>query len=161
MKRVFHPNSTNAGNVNGGAENRAGLSGKARPYYGKCNGGSQNRRLAACATGYGTKINGMHPRWREGYVLTQLASNKTFETKQREKRIKDPSKFVAVRKKSSLCFVQLTRNLNDTVFRLDRAAERTKLKGRRYDLDGLADSHAAAVRHIVITAPKTIGRMKR
>jgi hypothetical protein len=63
-------------------------------------------------------------------VLRHLASNKIFETKQREKRIKAPSIFVSVRKKSVVCFLQLTRNLNDTMFRLERVAERTKLKGR-------------------------------
>src|ERR1700723_1655183 len=106
------------GNGNGGAEKRAGLNAKARPYNG--NGGNQKHRLAAAATSRKAKFD----------TRTQLASDKTFERKQHEKRIKDPSKFVAVRKKSSLCFVQLTRNLNDTMFRLERVAERRKFKGR-------------------------------
>jgi hypothetical protein len=61
---------------------------------------------------------------------TRLASDKIIETKQAEKRIKDPSIFVSVRKISAVCFLQLTRNLNDTMFRLERVAERTKFKGR-------------------------------
>ncbi len=111
-------------NGNGGAENRAGLEDQARPYDGRdegnrnSNGERQKRRLALCATG--CNIDGG----------SQLASNKIFEVKQREKRINDPSTFVSVRKKSVLCFEQLTRNLNDTMFRLERIAERTNCKGR-------------------------------
>jgi hypothetical protein len=54
------------------------------------NGESQKRRLAACATGNKSKFS----------HLAQLASDNTFEVKVREKRAKDPSKFVSVRKRS-------------------------------------------------------------
>jgi hypothetical protein len=46
----------------------------------------------------------------------------------RTKRKKHPSKFVSVRKKSAVCFLQLTQNLNDTMFRLGRSAQRTRIE---------------------------------
>src|ERR1700723_1822682 len=92
-------------NSNGGAKTRAGLNSEARPCNG--NGEIQKGRLAACAT-----------------------NGKTSDTKQGEKHIKTPSTFVSVKKTSAVCFLQLTRNLNDTMFRLERIGERTKFKGR-------------------------------
>jgi hypothetical protein len=112
---------------------------------------SSNREKEACFSGVnvrprwysraGTPTAGVagaaskRPYENEGkfkgrYGNTRLASDKIFETKQAEKRIKDPSIFVSVRKKSAVCFLQLTQNLNDTMFRLERVAERTKFKGR-------------------------------
>jgi hypothetical protein len=128
QRRLTQAAPRGEGNGNGGAENRAGLEDQARPYDGRdegngnSNGERQKRRLAACATG--CNIDG----------CSQLASNKIFEVKQREKRVNDPSNFVSVRKNSVLCFEQLTQNLNDTMFRLERIAERTNCKGGEGDV---------------------------
>ena len=91
------------------------------PLRGKPDCEGQKRRLAACATRNETNISD----------LAQFTSDETFEVKLREKRAKDPSKFVSVRKNPVLCFVGLTGNLNETMFRLERVVERTNWKGRR------------------------------
>ena len=101
-----------------GAASGAPLRGRSE-YNTSSNGENQNRRLAACATGRGTNDD-----------FTRHAPNKIFEAKRREKRTKAPSIFVSVRKKSSLCFVQLAQILIEPMFRLERIAERRKFKGR-------------------------------
>ncbi|MGA8075050.1 MAG: hypothetical protein WB995_16370, partial [Candidatus Acidiferrales bacterium] len=52
------------------------------------------------------------------------------ETKRRAKSIRGPLNFVSVRKKSVVCFVQLTGILIEPLFRLERVPERRKFEGR-------------------------------
>jgi len=63
-----------------------------------------------------------------------------FEANWRSKRIYGPLNFVSVRKKSALCFLQLTEILIEPLFRLKRVAKRTNLEGRaqfaRVDANG-------------------------
>jgi len=58
----------------------------------------------------------------------------------RAKRIRGPSNFVSVRKKSVVCFVQLTEILIEPLFRLEQVPKRRKFEGRaefaRGDADG-------------------------
>ena len=58
----------------------------------------------------------------------------------RAKRIRGPSNFVSVRKKSAVCFVQLTEILIEPLFRLEQVRKRRKFEGRaefaRGDADG-------------------------
>jgi len=53
-----------------------------------------------------------------------------FEANWRSKRIYGPLNFVSVRKKSALCFLQLTEILIEPLFRLERVPKRTNLEGR-------------------------------
>jgi len=62
-----------------------------------------------------------------------------FEANWRSKRIYGPLNFVSVRKKSALCFLQLTEILIEPSFRLKRVAKRTNLEGRAQFARGDAD----------------------
>jgi len=57
----------------------------------------------------------------------------------RAKRIRGPSNFVSVRKKSVVCFVRLTEILIEPLFRLEQVPKRRKFEGRAQFARGDAD----------------------